>query len=444
LFATVANTAPPDTSGWTCQFCPFESGYQANIAAGGSYVSDDAAKFGDASGYDEQGGYVNVDGDGAYAGDNYQLSWYAEDLGLDSRVLEIEGGRQGSFGFNLAYRELPHRVFDTTSTVFAASGPHTLSLPGSWVPAPQTSGMTALASSLRKQNVESDRQFIEFGATYLPTSHFDLFVDYRQQQRDGVDIFGAATVAQASLLLRPLDQQTDEVDLGARFTTEHGHLTLAYYGSFFQNKAVDLVWDNPFSFDPATSLPGEDQGRHAQEPDNKFQQLTLSGSYAFSAMDTVVAFSAATGRGEQNDALLPYTINPGIAAGPLPTSNLDAEVDTTNFAITVTARPLPDARVKLAFRQDERDNKTSQSQWSRVITDTFPTIANEFNVPYSFERSRLDLSADYRLFDTVRISAGYDRTQTDRDFQEVAEQTEDAGWGRVRCEPGTESINAEI
>ena len=435
FIAAVAKAAPPDTSGWTCQFCPFESGYQAKVTAGGSYVSDDAARFGNASGYDEKGGYVNVDGDGSYASDNYQLSWYAEDLGLDSRVLEIEGGRQGRFGFNLGYRELPERVFDTTSSVFGVSGNDTLTLPGSWVPAPLTSGMTALAASLNKQNVESDRQIIELGANYLPTNRIRLFVDYRQQQRDGVDIFGASTFSQASLLLRPLDHQTDEINLGARYTLERGHLTLAYYGSFFENNADSLTWDNPFSFDPSTSLPGEDQGRHAQEPDNDFQQVTLSGSYAFSAMDTVVAFSAASGRGKQNDTLLPYTINPNIAAGALPTSNLNAEVDTTNFALTVTARPLPDARVKLAFRQDERDNKTPQSQWTRVITDTFPTIDNELNVPYSFDRLRLNLSADYRLFDTVRVSAGYDRTKTDRDFQEVAEQTEDAGWGRVRWRP---------
>ena len=437
LIAGVAKAAPPDTSAWTCQFCPFASGYQANVTAGGSYVSDDAAKFGDATGYDEKGGYVNVDGDGSYASDGYQLSWYAEDLGLDSRVLEIEGGRQGSYGFNLGYSELPQRVFDTTRSVFTASGPHTLSLPGSWVPASTTSGMTALSSSLSKQNIESDRQIIEFGADYLPSNRFNLFADYRRQEREGNAIFGASTFTQASLLPRPLDYATDEVDLGVRYATGRGHVTLAYYGSFFQNQAIDLVWDNPFSFDPATSLPGEDQGRHAQEPDNNFQQVMLSGSYAFSAMDTVIAFSAASGRGEQNDALLAYTINPNIAAGALPTSSLNAEVDTTNFALTVTARPLPDARVKLAFRQDERDNNTPQFQWTRVITDTFPTIDNELNVPYSFERSRLNLSADYRLFDTIRVSAGYDRTQTDRDFQEVAEQTEDAGWGRVRWRPNS-------
>jgi MtrB/PioB family decaheme-associated outer membrane protein len=435
LLAAVAESAPPDTSNWNCGFCPFASGYEANITVGGSYVSDDAAKFGDASGYDEEGGYVNVDGEGNYAGENYQLSWYAEDLGLDSRVFEIEGGRQGSFGFNLAYRELPHRVFDTTSTVFSAAGNDTLTLPGSWVPAPQTSAMTALASSLRKQNVESDRQFIEVGANYLPTGRFELFVDYRQQQRDGVDIFGAANVAQASLLLRPLDHQTDEIDLGARYMMERGHLTLAYYGSFFENDVSSLTWDNPFAFDPATSLPGEDQGRHAQEPDSDFQQVMLSGSYAFSAMDTLIGFSAAIGRGEQNDALPSYTIDPGIAAGALPVSALDAEVDTQNFALNVTARPLPKARVKLGFRRDERDNKTPQFQWTRIITDTFLTSEAESNTPYSFERSQLNLSADYRLFDTVRVSAGYDRTETDRDFQEVAEQTEDAGWASLRWRP---------
>lgn len=437
MVAVAQSAPPPDTSGWNCQFCPFPSGYEANIAAGGSYVSDDATRFGDASGYDEKGGYVNVDGEGRYTGENYQLSWYAEDLGLDSRVLEIEGGRQGSFGFNLAYRELPERVFDTTSTVFSASGNDTMRLPGSWVPAPRTSGMTALASSLSSQDVESDRQIIEVGASYLPTSRFDLFVDYRRQQRDGVDIFGASTFTQASLLLRPLDHQTDEVDFGVRYQMDRGHLTLAYYGSFFENDATALTWDNPFAFDPATSLPGEDQGRHAQEPDSDFQQVTLSGSYTFSAMDTVIGFSAATGRGEQNDTLLPYTINPGIAAGALPTANLDAEVDTTNFALNITARPLPGARVKLGFRQDERDNKTPQFQWTRIITDTFLSGNTELNTPYSYERSRLNVSADYRLFDTVRISAGYDRTETDRDFQEVSEQTEDAGWASARWRPNS-------
>ena len=49
--------------------------------------------------------------------------------------------------------------------------------------------------------------------------------------------------------------------------------------------------------------------------------------------------------------------------------------------------------------------------------------------------TRLNLSGSLKLLDTVRVSAGYDRTELDRDFQEVASQTEDNGWGKVRWRP---------
>jgi MtrB/PioB family decaheme-associated outer membrane protein len=91
--------------------------------------------------------------------------------------------------------------------------------------------------------------------------------------------------------------------------------------------------------------------------------------------------------------------------------------------------------VKLSYRHDERDNQTPVSMWSRVVTDTFPDSALEANVPYSFERGRLNLSGAFKLLDTVTISGGYDRNRFDRDYQEVAEQTEDTGWGKVRWRP---------
>jgi MtrB/PioB family decaheme-associated outer membrane protein len=75
------------------------------------------------------------------------------------------------------------------------------------------------------------------------------------------------------------------------------------------------------------------------------------------------------------------------------------------------------------------------STWTRVITDTFPTSDFENNTPYSYERSRLNLSGNFKLLDTLSISAGYDRTDLDRDYQEVSEQTEDTGWGKLRWRP---------
>ena len=207
-------------------------------------------------------------------------------------------------------------------------------------------------------------------------------------------------------------------------------LSLAFYGSFYQNKVDSLTWDRLF-----TPIPGGNQGRAATEPDSDFQQFSLSGVYRADTWNTVVAFSAAAGQGEQTAGLLPYTINASLTSPDLPVTALDGKVDTTNYAFTLTSKPLKKARVKLSYRYDERDNQTPVSSWNRVITDAFVTNDVEQKIPYSFDRARLSVSGSYRLFDTVTISGGYDQVDIERDFQEVADQTEEISWGKLRWRP---------
>jgi MtrB/PioB family decaheme-associated outer membrane protein len=432
LGAPTLSFAQVDTSEWLCESCPFDEGYRASYEAGATYVSDDAARFGNATGYDKQGGYINLDGEGHYTDDGYSMDWYIEDLGLDSRVAELEGGRQGSFGYYLGYRELPYRLFDTTRTVFSPSDRDSLSLPVSWVPAGTTSGMTQLNASLQKRTIESDRQIIDFGGDWLPGEKYRVFADYRHQARDGIDITAGSGYTQSSLLPRVFDFQTDQIDVGMQYRGKRSSVTFAYYGSFFSNRNSSLTWDTPF-----IAPPGAQQLTMSQEPDNEFQQLSLSGAYRVSTWDTVVAFSLATGRGEQNETFLPYTSNPNVNAGPLPRNSLNGKVSTGNYALTVTAKPSSRSRVKLAYRQDERYNRSPRNTWTRVIVDLFDSGDSEMNTAYSFKRSRLNLDGDLRVSDTVRLAAGYDRTDYDRDYQEVAEQSENSGWGQVRWQPAS-------
>jgi MtrB/PioB family decaheme-associated outer membrane protein len=430
LLAPAGRAAPPDTSEWKCERCPFASGHRAEVTGGSTYVSDDAATVGDATGYDEKGTYANVNGSGLYASGSHRLDWQAEDLGLDSRFVEIEGARPGSFDYRLAYRQLPRHEFQTTSTIFARTSDNLLALPTAWTFAGTTAGFAGLAASLAPENIESERRTFEVGGRYLPTSRLRLFADFQRQEHDGNGILGGSYFTNASLLPRYFDYQTDQVDAGIRFDGQRGYLQLAYYGSFFDSRYDAVRWQNPF-----TSAPGAEQGALAESPDSDFQQLSLAGSYRVPWLDTQVSFSAALGRGEQNEPLLPYTTNPNLAPGALPVAALDGKVDTTNAALTVTAKPLPRARVKFAIRYDERDNQTPSLAWSRVIADSFLSGETEFNVPYGYERLRMNVSGDYALTDEIGISAGYDFTDYDREFQEVSEQTEDTGWGRVRWQP---------
>jgi MtrB/PioB family decaheme-associated outer membrane protein len=290
--------------------------------------------------------------------------------------------------------------------------------------------MTQLSSSLRRQNIGTDREIIDVGADWQPGAGIRVFADFRRQSRDGIDIMGGSSFTQSSLLPRWIDYETDQVDAGIQYATNRASVTLAYFGSDFSNNSPSLTWDTPF-----TAAPGAEQLRMATAPGNEFQQVTLSGAYRATMWDTVVAFSLAAGNGEQTEAFLPYTINPNVTAGALPQSNLDGDVDTSNYALTITSRPLPKGRIKFSYRFDERDNNTLQSDWNRIIVDLFNSGQIEQNVPYSFERTTFSLSGDLVVWNDIRISGGWDRKDVDRDFQEVAEQTIDDGWGQVRWSP---------
>ena len=82
--ASAQQAAAPDTSEWTCSKCPFERGYRSSVEAGGAYVDESSAKFGNATGLDEDGGYVIVNAEGRAAHESgYVIDYELIDLGLD-------------------------------------------------------------------------------------------------------------------------------------------------------------------------------------------------------------------------------------------------------------------------------------------------------------------------------------------------------------------------
>ena len=430
LLTPAIGLAQVDTSDWACESCPFEQGYRAEVDAGATSVSDEAARFGNYTGYDEDGAYGNVDGHGRYVNDGYRLDWSVEDLGLDSRAVELSMGRQGVFEFRAGYSELPFRRFDTTSTIFSRAADGTLTLPAGWIPARTTSQMTQLGSSLQQRVVGTDRQIVDVGADWTPADMFRLFADFRRQTRDGIDISSAGSYTQAAFLPRWVDHETDQVDAGVQYRSDMVSLTLAYYGSFFTNQNPFLTWDTPF-----LTVPGATTLSTAREPDNDFSQISLAGKYRMAAGNTVVAFFVASGRGEQNADFAPYTINPDVVTSALPATSLDAQVDTVNYSFTVTSRPIDKLRVKYGYRYDERDNKTPISDWDRVIVDVINSGEIEQNVPYSYDRGHMTVSGEYAFSNKFRLAAGYEWKQINRDYQEVAEQTTELGWGQVRWRP---------
>ncbi len=435
LLATVVIMPPahgdgPDTSSWLCESCPFEDGYRAEYQAGASYLTDDAARFGNTRGYDEQRLYPELAGQGSLVSEEHRVAWQVRDLGIDAREISLAGQKSGTLDYRVEYRELPVHQFDTTTTVFRQASSSELVLPSGWIRAPLTGGFAALDESLSGRNISRDRRTLEASVRYEPLEALRLTARYKRGEHDGLRITGGPYFTQSSLLPAPFEFAANETELGMRYASESGFVKVSWFGSYFQNSNAALSWQNPF-----TSAVGAETASLAQAPDSSMQQLTLQGAWWHQSTGTVLGATAATGRLRQDDRLLAYTRNGSLDSAVLPRQHAGGRVDTGSIAVNLQSRPLDGLSLKFGWRIDERDNDTPVNAWQRVIVDTFDSGSMELNVPYSYRTTKIRTSGQYELVNGIDISAGFDRTVTDRDYQEVAEQTETGGWGSLRWRP---------
>jgi MtrB/PioB family decaheme-associated outer membrane protein len=430
-----AQAAAPDTSEWTCSKCPVDRGYRSNVELGAAYTDEASAKFGDYTGLDEDNGYVLADAEGkASTESGYTLSYELTDLGLDSREASIEGGKQGRYEFGLFYDQVPHRIFDTTSTVFGGVGGTALTLPAGWVPAGSTAGMTALDASLQPVDVELDRYRYGASGAFWLGQNLAFSIDYRRDEREGTRPQLAAIGSTSTELLRPVDDATDRLEARVRYQAERWFAEFGYSGSLYDTKAAQVRWDNPFN--PLT--PGATEGRMALAPDNDYHEVSLSAGWQGLPGNTTVAVSAATGKGTQDIGFLPYTVNPSIATDALPSQSLDGEMTVTRADLTVSSRPMDKLRLRGAVVYDERDNGTPQAAFTSIVhADTFPIDEDRTNAVYGYERLRASGSADYQVYPTVTLGLGGEFRSTDRTgtAREVASEDVLDGWGRVQWRP---------
>jgi MtrB/PioB family decaheme-associated outer membrane protein len=428
----------PNFEQWQCRFCPFpEKGIDGEAGASVLNVSEDSARFGDYTGLDEEGAYVNAEADLVYrAGGGYAVAVEARNLGLDSRSIDLSAGRQGTWVVDLTWDELPRRLDDSVRTVYSGLGSDTLSLPTGWVRGNFTSDLAALDANLRDFTLGWDRQTAGLGFEFVQSERLRYEADWTRQTKEGRGLTWGNFLGVAQDLVKPLDYQTDQVDAALIYAGAGWNVRVGYYGSFFSNKDIALTWDNPFN--------GPDRGRMAMAPDNRYHQGQLSGRYTFSTWNTSLNASYARGRMEQTDALLQYTINPLIAAQPLPLEEFDGRADTTQANLRLTSHPMDRMRVSAEYRYGERDNKSGQYEWTAVQSDSFQT-APFVNPAYSFEDRDLSLMADYRFSGMLQGAAGWQQKVRERDYQNVDRTDEDIYWARLRFRPMSElTLSARV
>ena len=411
----------PDTSGWQCALCPYRYGWYGSLRFGPGWVSDASNRFADYRGLDEEGLFPALDGNAHYRS---EMGTFADlevvDLGTDARALSAHGGQRGRYTIELGYSEIPKYRGYGTETVYSGAGSSTLTLPGTWQPGSVTTEMSLLRASLAPVALETSRKIFDAGLRLKISSNWSYEAQYQHQSKQGTRPFGAGVFTlNASHLPAPVDFSTNRLLMNLNFSGRQSHWQMGLSGSSFRNANNSFSWQNPF-----IPIPGTETLRASLAPDNRQYQLHAAGAWSPGSRLRFSA-SGSIGRMEQDDDLLPYSINPNFADMTLPRLTADTRIDASvvNLAGRMSARLARRLDLTARIRLEDRDNRTPVDNWIPVITDLVQRPERP-NRPYSFSRETAELTLRYRLRGLLRLQTGAEWVDFERTLQAVEDSTE--------------------
>ena len=419
------------------------------------YVSDDSFRFGRYNGLEDQGFVVlaNIDWllrrDPDTDGRDYVLI-QGRDLGLATRELALEFGRQGTYSLRLEHDQLRSRFERDAVTPFRENADGVFLLPENWVAAPSTAGMETLRSSLRTVDFQRsrDRTSLQFEGFW--NNNWTLSTRLMHESRDGKTPL-AATIGtdggnpRAVFLPGSTDFDTRTIEAVLGYAKPGRQFNLAYQASIFENDDPGLIWQNPFTvaprWDPAAAFP-TGIGQISRPPDNQFHQMRATGAMQFSPKIRLSG-DLAVGRMLQDDDFLPITINPVLAetvTEPLPRNSLDGRIDTAALNLALNVRPLRRLSMNVRFRLDDRDNRTDRDQFVTLRGDAEAqntaqdSNRRRFNRPFDYQEQTFKVDARYRLGMRSRLFGSVERKRVKRRFSErerVVDNRATLGWVRA-------------
>jgi MtrB/PioB family decaheme-associated outer membrane protein len=413
--------AQVDTSQWKCEKCPVQKGTTGQVQAGAIYVSDDSTTFGNYTGLDSKGGYLDLGGKVSHRGpDGYWAEGTASDLGLDIRSLEAQAGREGLYHMRLGYAEIPRYFAEGARTPFLGNGTGVLTLPAGY-PQPTTATM----GSLQPIELGVKARRFDLSGNWIGQENWTFRASLRRDVKDGTQPTYGSFSSSAAQLAQPVDYTTDQFEIAAHYATARLQASLGWHLSQFRNGKESLTWDNPFGAGATVA-----QGQLALAPDNEFSQIFGAIGYQVTPQIRASA-DVAAGRGTQNSNYLASTLNPALTVPGLPANSLDGRTDTWNGNVKVTYAPIENLRLNAIYAWDVRDNRTDVLAYPHVTTDLFVSPELRSNTPFDLTQNRFRLNGDYRGPGSWKINGGVDWDRRERNYHEVVTTDETTLWGRA-------------
>jgi len=304
----------------------------------------------------------------------------------------------------------------------------------------------------------------KYGVSYDLSRAWSVNLGMQRENKRGIKPLGIVNSGgggyggeNAVILPELIDTTTDQYTAELNFKGEKSFLTAAYFGEMFDNKAPYMTVANPYGVgsynnsQPATAY-GVSSATISEEPNSTFNQFRLTGGYNFAPATRLVA-DAAYGRNGQNAG---FVVDPAMFSTPtgatgaannngtvLPANSANGLVITKSFDLKLSARPLAPLNVDVAYKYDDRDNRTPVNTyaWYDAGAKNFgapgsvlngATIAgipvgtplyggtgqNNVNIvanrPYSKKINDISANADYAITRVHSVKGGLEWQSIDR------------------------------
>jgi MtrB/PioB family decaheme-associated outer membrane protein len=376
----------------------------------------------------------------------------AKNLVQHDQRLEAGFGQYGSYSLDFGFTETPHRFSFDGATPYVETAPGVFALNDvirsdaeALVPTGTSTNIEearALVSSFLSSAGPIDlglqRKKATLDFTYTPAVPFTFNVEGSYETRNGNRPYGAPLgFSNAIELPEPIHYKTTNVDSSLEFDQDWGMVRAGVAASMFDNDVQTLFWDNPYRITDSTYSSaysagnGTAHGQMALWPSNDAVKFYLSGSFK-PAKGTRISAAASYGTFNQNQNLLPFTVNTAIpASDPAAANALSAPRETamakahvSSLDLTLHSRIVKSVYLTAGYRYYDFANKTEELD----IPDGYTRLDQVWEdvplaiEPYSYSRSRLFGDLTFNVLENTSIVVGYSLYDVHR--HEGLEETE--------------------
>jgi hypothetical protein len=481
--------------------------YRAHVEFGGVGLGgdDNAAKFREYKDL-QSGVYANTFAVMIEQPKNaFHLDAAGGGVGRDDQYYGVDLGRHNTWRIRSSFSETPHVFTSTYRSLWNDAGTSTLRLSG-LTAGGTTNANTTQALMLAVINPESPsdlsltRQKSQTRFDLMLPDNWKAFASYSRERRSGDRPFGAVFGGGGGggnlEIPESVDDSMQNIVAGLQFAGTQTNLTVQTSASMYRNDVDTMTFENPL-FITTNTIAGIapttfTQGQFDLYPNNNYFNVRAEIAQKLPAFfKSRVTGLVAFGRSSQNDALIPWAIDPltggtinGVTTAgmwntttALSQTTADRQIDMQLADVGILMNLSRALTIRGKFRYYGTDNSSPSflacnpltGQWGRLLNNgsggsfVTPNVAAGNNpagtlntgyngtgcnldatralglapsagdvplrsAPYDYSRTNAMVSADFRITRHSSVEAGYERENWSRPYRE----REKTGEDRVR------------